>query len=64
MNTWVLVIISLVNSQPVAIASVPGYTSQEACLAAGSEFKTMEIRGSSGVPTHQADYHCIPGPTR
>ena len=65
METWVLVLISIVNFQPVGIASVPGYPSQEACMAAGREFINME-HTNSFLDNHrrEADYHCIPGPKR
>lgn len=54
MDTWVLVVISIVNSQPVGIATVPGYSSQQACLTAGKEFKNLENRGSYGMPRREA----------
>ena len=64
MQTWVLVIVMLANSQPVGVTSVPGYTSVEACLAAGAEFKRKEHSVSATPARREADYDCITGPSR
>ncbi len=59
MQTWVLVIILLVNSQPVGITSVPGYPSLEACGNAGNKLHSEEIHYG-----RQIDFDCIAGPSR
>jgi hypothetical protein len=65
METWVLVLISIVNFQPVGIASVPGYPSQEACIAAGRLFIDSEhVNSLTDNHRREADYHCLPGPKK
>jgi hypothetical protein len=64
METWVLVLISLVNSQPVGITSVPGYSSFEECEKVGRDFEQRENAGSSHQHARQADYHCLLGPKK
>ena len=58
MNTWVLVIILVANSQPVGITSVPGYASAIACENAGRE------NLSAKYERYDIRYYCIHGPEK
>jgi hypothetical protein len=60
--TWVLIIIMIVGEKPVAITSVPGYSSMMECEAAGSKFVAGEkiTQRKEG----RAEYDCISGPKR
>jgi hypothetical protein len=62
MDTWVLVLVSLVNSQPAGLSSIPGYSSFEECSKAGGDFVKKEKAGSVLAAKRNADFQCIPGP--
>jgi hypothetical protein len=59
MQTWTLIIILLVNSQPVSITSVPGYTSLVDCGNAGNRLHNEQIKYGRNI-----DFDCIAGPSK
>jgi hypothetical protein len=57
MQTWVLVITLVVNSQAVGITSIPGYTSEGACHSAG-----VVAQNSEKIDGRAIQFFCLVGP--
>ena len=57
MQTWVLVITLVVNSQAVGITSIPGYTSEAACHSAG-----VVAQNSERTEGRAIQFFCLVGP--